>query len=218
VESVCEVAGGKGSTGSEEERKRVFRHWTDAAQVNLGQPDDGQYSEASSSFWRTMLGGIMSEGSEAIENSDWQRFNNQAMAWIEEFSSWVHDGREDVGFALSRTLLVATYSRYYFRAQGGGQGLCHPTVEAGDEVWVVDGSKVPFILRRAHLIIDEGKELRPQNAYGVDEDGHFGLESDFQPEDGPYVHYYLVCDCSKTSTDFMDGEAVSDNQQSIVLV
>jgi hypothetical protein len=111
--------------------------------------------------------------------------------------SEVRNSQEDVGFALSRTLLVATYGRCYFRAQGGGQGLCHPTVEAGDEVWVIDGSKVPFILRRAHLIIDEGEELRPQNAYGVDEDGHFGLESDFQSEYGPYVHYYLVCDCSK---------------------
>jgi hypothetical protein len=76
VEFVCEVAGGKGSTGSEEERKRVFRDWIDAAQVNLGQPDDGQYSNAASDFWRTILGGIMSEGSEAIENSDWRRFND----------------------------------------------------------------------------------------------------------------------------------------------
>jgi hypothetical protein len=56
VESVCEVAGGKGSTESEEERKRVFRDWIDAAQVNLGQPDDGRYSDAASSSGGPCLG------------------------------------------------------------------------------------------------------------------------------------------------------------------
>jgi hypothetical protein len=138
------------------------------------------------------------------------------MAWFERFSSWIHNGQEDVGFPLSRTFLVATYGRCYFRAQGGGQGLCHPTVEAGDEVWVIDGSKFPFILRRAHLTIDENKELRPRDTYGVDKDGGFGLKSDFEPEDDLYVHDYLVGDCYFDG--FKDGETVSDNQQSTVLV
>ena len=34
-----------------------------------------------------------------------------------------------------------------FVTKGGHTGLCDPRVQAGDEVWVLEGGRVPFILR-----------------------------------------------------------------------
>jgi hypothetical protein len=217
VASVCAVAGGKDSTKSVEERKSIFREWADAAQVDFEQsPNRNQYPDATLNFWRTLLGGVMSAGHESAESSDWRRFNNETIAWIENFSSWIQTSKEDLNFALDRTLLIATEGRCYFQAQDGGQGLCYPSVEAGDEVWVVDGSKLPFILRRVHLDSDESTELRSRDAYGVNEDGVYGLRSDFEPGDAPCTYYSFVGDCYFDG--FMDGEAVGDANKSIVLV
>jgi hypothetical protein len=81
---------------------------------------------------------------------------------------------------------------------------------------VIDGNKVLFILRRAHLTIDESKELRPREAYAVDKGGDFGRKSDFEPGDNTSFHYYLASDCYFDG--LLDGEAVCDKQQSIVLL
>ncbi|MBE3046757.1 HET domain-containing protein [Candidatus Bathyarchaeota archaeon] len=47
------------------------------------------------------------------------------------------------------TIITALVDRSLFVTEGGRVGLCLPHAKAGDEVWVVYGSKMPFVLRPA---------------------------------------------------------------------
>lgn len=127
----------------------------------------------------------------------------------------IRKGEPTKTFALDRTLLVATDARCYFRTDDGGQGLCHPNVKVGDQLWVLHGSNVPFVLRRAVLSDEEQAELRPRDAYGIDEDNSFGLNLNFVDDRRPYKHYYLIGDCYLDG--LMDGEA-AEGTDFVVLV
>jgi hypothetical protein len=199
------------------QRKMVLIEWIKAAKVDLGLPGKNQrYSDATSKFWRTILGGVMSVGNDSTEYSDWRRFENEAMAWIEPFLSWIHNDEIDLQFALDRTLLIAIDGRCYFQSEDGGQGLCYPTARSADEIWVVDGSKVPFILRPVHLSSVESAELRPGEAYGVNDEGVYGVKGDFEPEEDYHGYYELVGDCYFDG--YMHGEGIEDTKHPIVLV
>ncbi|KAK4445298.1 hypothetical protein QBC34DRAFT_384322 [Podospora aff. communis PSN243] len=49
--------------------------------------------------------------------------------------------------AYSRTLATALLDRTMYVTEGGRMGLCWPHAKAGDEVWILHGSKMPFVLR-----------------------------------------------------------------------
>jgi hypothetical protein len=72
---------------------------------------------------------------------------------------------------LALTIDIATYGRCYFQAASGDQGLCYPTTLTGDEIWVLDGDKVPFILRPT-LLIDE-ERTAPTPCYELIGDCYF---------------------------------------------
>jgi hypothetical protein len=108
--------------------------------------------------------------------------------------------------SLVPTLVASTRLRTYFRTQSGGHGLCYPTSEVGDQVWLVHGSTVPFVLR--YVCLDANVEeniLRPSRAYVMN--GETGLpiavRRDFVPEVKPAGHYQLIGDCYLDG--FMDG-------------
>jgi hypothetical protein len=206
-----------GSTAESAERQRkVLSSWMQASDIDFDRYlNDGQCSDDLLRFWRTVLGGVISAGEDNTDYSDWRRFTIEALAWLEPFLSWVRTGEPSQTFSLDRTLLVATDSRCFFKTDGGGQGLCHPGVEVGDQVWMIRGSNVPFILRRVVLSEEESAELRHRDAYFVGDDGVFGPRSDFIDERRPYEHYCLVGDCYFDG--FMDGEA-AEGADFVVLV
>jgi hypothetical protein len=108
--------------------------------------------------------------------------------------------------SLVPTLVASTRLRTYFRTQSGGHGLCYPTSEVGDQVWLVHGSTVPFVLRYVRLDANvEENILRPSRAYVMN--GETGLpiavRRDFVPEVKPAGHYQLIGDCYLDG--FMDG-------------
>jgi hypothetical protein len=217
VASVCAEIMGGGSEEDVQARKHVYKEWIDVSKVDLNHPGTDQpYSESATQFWRTILGGVMSAGKESTEYSDWRKFSVEATSWIENFLSWMRDGQTELHFALDRTLLIATDGRCYFRTEGGGQGLCYPSAKVGDEVWVIKGSKVPFVLRRVQLSDDERVELRPREAYGVDDEGVFGLKEDFEAGDETLGYCNLVGDCYFDGC--MHGEMAEDTTQPLVLV
>ncbi|KAK0658022.1 heterokaryon incompatibility protein-domain-containing protein [Cercophora newfieldiana] len=67
----------------------------------------------------------------------------------EDFHEFWADGDfkviEDIAY--SRTLATALLDRAMFVTEGGRMGLCWPHAKAGDEVWVLYGSKMPFVMR-----------------------------------------------------------------------
>ena len=46
-----------------------------------------------------------------------------------------------------KSVEAATYGRSMFRTEAGRIGLCLPESQVGDEVWVLHGGRVPFVLR-----------------------------------------------------------------------
>jgi hypothetical protein len=111
---------------------------------------------------------------------------------------------------------IAIDGRCYFRTEDGGQGLCYPSAQVGDEVWIVSGSNVPFILRRADLSDEEKSELQPREAYEV---GFYGVswhQDKLRGRETEHGHYSLVGDCYYDG--YMHGEGAQDLTHPIVLV
>lgn len=216
VAVICEKNRCGDSAESDEQQRKVLGSWMQASGVNFDRYSiEKQCSDEVLRFWTTILGGVMSAGQDQTEYSDWRRFTAEALVWLKPFLSFIRTGDQIRTFALNRTLLVATDARCYFKTDGGGQGLCHPNVKVGDQIWVLHGSKVPFVLRCAVLDDEERVELRPRDAYGVGEDDVFGLKPDFVDNRTPYEHYYLIGDCYLYGS--MDGEA-ADGESFVVLV
>jgi hypothetical protein len=176
----------------------------------------GRYTRSNEQIWRTMSGGILQYAS-SIEHVC-RRFNADDMKLLDLLISFF-----DIGIAPDLqgpigSLHRSAAMRTYCRTQDGGHGLCYPSCQAGDQVWVLHGSPVPFILRSVY--VDTGIEenvLRPQEAYTRDKNGVIiGVKESFEPRTG---HYQLIGDCYYDG--FMDGEGLDDDKfpaQSILLV
>jgi len=207
--------------------RNVFRKWMSSA-LNLSAVEISAYANIPSylyrepdkvmAFWRTMLGGYdMPVGTKGLA---WNlKFTPATIRWLEHFLIWVDDEDCVLNATLCHLISVITHGRCYFKAENDGQGLCYPHARVGDEIWVLDGGRVPFILRPAHLDQTERDALRPENA------NHFGFaegdESNGSQQSGKPIegYYQFIGDCYFDG--YMHGEAVRDSsisEQSIVLV
>jgi hypothetical protein len=215
---VGKVASISAATTDAEDRKSVLQDWIFDSKIDLSaRVADGDFPETTKKFWRTLLGGVMSAGNFSTLDSDWQLFDSKAMDWIVPFLAWIQTGDNGlVPFVLDRTLIVATDGRCYFQTLDGGQGLCYPRTEPEDEIWVIDGSKAPFILRRVHLDEQASAVLRPSDAYGSGVDGVYGLRDDYNDDDCCHDYYELVGDCYLDG--YMHGEVGESTTQHIVWV
>ena len=141
VAVICQKSHFEDSAESDEGQRKVLSSWMQASGVNFDRyPNELQCSDDVLRFWRTILGGFMSAGAavqDDMEYSDWRRFTAEALNWLDPFLSFIRKGEPTKTFALDRTLLVATDARCYFRTDDGGQGLCHPNVKVGDQLWVL---------------------------------------------------------------------------------
>jgi hypothetical protein len=165
--------------------RAVFRQWIsdalhwDGVDVSASTsafnsaPGDGSgYPDTSVRFWRTLLGGIgIMYGTEVFPSS-WTKFTPVAMYWRDNFFSWLRD-EGVLNHALQQIISLATYRRCYFRADGSGQGLYYSNTCVGDEVWVLEGGNVPFILRPTYLSKEEGQALRPLDENNFKDDEKF---------------------------------------------
>ena len=179
----------------------------------------GRHTELNERICRTILGGAI------IDVSGIRAFNSADMHLLDLLLSWLEGGNalDNKTLALDNmtlrsSLLLATNARTYFRSHNCGHGLCYPTCKPDDQVWVLHGAKVLFILRPVHVDMNvEENVLRPSKAYIRDETGSvIGVEPGFEPRTG---HYQLVGDCYYDG--FMYGEGLDDERfpvQSILLV
>jgi hypothetical protein len=183
-----------------------FKAWLDLAGFDFEAYAAGRHTRANVKIWRTLLSGVVGTTDARI----WRRFEEDDMKLLQPFVSFFETGipptfQNDLG-----SVQMSTGSRKYFRTRNGDHGLCYPTCEVGDQVWVLHGARLPFILRSVHVDTNlEENVLRPPEAYTRDEAGSIvGVEKEFGPRvDG---HYQLVGDCYFDG--FMDGEALDDRK------
>jgi len=169
-------------------------------------------------FWRTLLGGLDVSDGTVGKLGDFKKFTLATMHWLEDMLALLERHRE-LNAALLHIVCVVNEGRCYFKTENRGQGLCYPTTRLGDEVWVLYGGHVPFILRPAHLDEETKEALKPVDAEAFGGDEH--LESHEsrafeQPSEG---YYEFIGDCYFDG--YMHGEAVRDStirEESIVLV
>lgn len=119
--------------------------WAEMAGVSTSRGDcaPGSVEER---FWRTIVADTF------IDDND----NNARIptSLHPDLSSWhamvkgsVDQGREPLLSPFVFTLWSATSGRTFFKTKSGHMGLCYPHARPGDEVWVLAGGNVPFVLR-----------------------------------------------------------------------
>ncbi|KAI4909651.1 hypothetical protein J4E90_008350 [Alternaria incomplexa] len=169
-------------------------------------------------FWRTLLGGL--DIPVGTESHAWDlKFSPATMRWLEHFLVWVEGEECTIDATLCHMISVITHGRRYFKTGNNGQGLCYPHVRVEDEVWVLDGGNVPFILRPARLNKEEREALKPVDASDVGGDESDGSSGSHQSEKPIEGYYQFIGDCYFDG--YMHGEAIRDStmrEQSIVLV
>ncbi|CAI9637473.1 unnamed protein product [Alternaria burnsii] len=178
----------------------------------------GSYPDNFVRFWRTLLGGADIPQNSSIHPFHSTKFTTASMHRLDSFLSCV---RDDVDFdpSLTGTIVVATYMRRCFKTSNSGYGLCYPSARVGDEVWVLNGSRVPFILRPTYLNQKEREALKPLDEQAFRMDGKFLFKDDHQPGNAPEGYYEFIGDCYLDG--FMHGEAMQNDtfqEQTIVLV
>ena len=122
----------------------------------------------------------------------WRRADRRDYMREEFYAFWASGdfgAIEDAAYA--RTLATALLDRAMFVTEGGRIGLCWPHAKAGDEIWVLYGSKMPFVLRPVR-----------GNGKGEGEGGEGGA-------------YNMIGDCYLQGA--MDGEFVQRKGTSLII-
>jgi hypothetical protein len=209
----------QGGTTSEQRNqfKDTLKSWIKASQVDFGTAHNGQqHSDTMRRLWRILLGGVSWTGQDNKDLFLPRIFDDSAMSWVAPFLDSLRTRAPDEMPALYRALTIALHGRCYFQTEEGAQGLCYPTTKEGDQIWVINGSRVPFTIRCEQLSIEEAHELRPWDAYGVNEEGDWGVKANFVPEQSPCGYYSLIGDCYLDG--YMHGEGAVDATHPIILV
>ncbi|CAG5139348.1 uncharacterized protein ALTATR162_LOCUS470 [Alternaria atra] len=169
------------------------------------------------SLWRTLLGGTGIKAGIGFE--DWDKFVPTAISLLAEFLAWLREEIDQLSYTLNSSLFMSTHGRCYFKAENDDHGLCYPGTCIGDEVWVLDGGRVPFILRPAHLDRDGKQALRPLDEEAFRDYGRYEFREDRRSEMAPEGYYQFIGDCYFDGV--MNGEAVRNStfrEQTIILV
>jgi hypothetical protein len=136
-------------------------------------------------LWVTLCGGLISEANEVkrrIVSSDWDLFCKFRQK----------TAQDHLIFNSLRKMMV---NQSFFITENGFLGIGPPTTEPGDDVWILFGSRVPFV-------------LRPRAENG----------GDVPPRAADYKQYTFVGDCFVNR--IMDGQMLKDGtgkQETILL-
>jgi hypothetical protein len=99
------------------------------------------------SFYRTIVGDALSLSDHVTE-----RLVSNDMAalrvWLLGLFNALNAGVEPPMEAWLRSISPTIYGRAMLRTQRDHVGMGYSDAQAGDEIWVLHGGKVPFILRR----------------------------------------------------------------------
>jgi hypothetical protein len=182
------------TTISQVQFARIRKHRTTVStlqqwQAIIDHPNqkDNAYANTSTTrddaFWRTMVRDVYLNEKETrrASPSDYLLFNQYfEMIAFERLVSETLDWPK--AEKVMATVHTATYNHRFFVTEKGYFGLGNPDTQVGDQVWVLIGGKVPFVLRPV-----------------VDNDGMSSFDNSFR----------LIGDCYLHG--IMDGEAVANN-------
>ena len=126
---------------------KVLLSWTDIAKRADLSRDAVTDTIKSGIFWRVIQADVM-----LVDKRNCRRLNSDDVA-ITSMTSDTNGVRDFMGSSdrnmesKIRSIEAATYGRSMFRTEAGRLGLCLPESQVGDEVWVLHGGRVPFVLR-----------------------------------------------------------------------
>lgn len=99
------------------------------------------------SFWRTMVGGLIVKNNRQPGPYDIRPYESTDFKNVNEWLRWVIGGGERSNLMIESSTWAAIYGRSFFITKKGYMGLSYPGIQPEDEVWVLYGGRVPFILR-----------------------------------------------------------------------
>jgi hypothetical protein len=125
----------------------ILKNWHQIAGLNYQSHIYFTLNSNQEVFWRTVVGDAFPD----LENK-WKRFECSELKayerWISKFPfSENPRTRSPLSQIFLRAIWSAICGRAMFITEYGNVGLCEPTTRAGDEVWILHGGRVPFILR-----------------------------------------------------------------------
>lgn len=129
-------------------------------------------------FGRTMIGDLDRNGEQRVES----RATTDDVRNVYEF---LNDGDGDRDFV--STMMRNTANQVFFITKTGLLGLGPLDTRAGDEVWVLDGGNMPFVLRRRSSKPAESGEEKLDGGTGIHDGIHMD-EVDFDYGGKCYVH------------------------------
>ena len=127
--------------------RNVLKEWTDIANpLTTGQTYDDVVQR--DRYWRTVIADVVPT---SIGSSNWNRVptptDSTITACLADIAEHLRQGLEPPVSVAVQALWAATCSRAFFRTESGHVGLCFPHSKIGDEIWVLAGGRVPFVLR-----------------------------------------------------------------------
>jgi hypothetical protein len=100
-------------------------------------------------FSRVLCGEVVDDSGDDASGL-WRLVRNRDpdLPWNSQWSSFMNEGD---GWALPRkyrgAVNTAIAGRALYTTKAGRTGLSYPSIQPGDEIWAIDGSRIPFVLR-----------------------------------------------------------------------
>ncbi|KAJ4299584.1 hypothetical protein N0V90_004830 [Kalmusia sp. IMI 367209] len=178
--------------GGWQDVQEVLQDWLNIADIDISSLKSQAFflRPKSMSFWRTIVGDVVIENEQPprrLTQDDLEALRCWLGSLYEAKTTGTNPG------LLIPSMLAAIYGRAMFLTEQGYIGMCYPNSRVGDEVWILLGGRVPFVLRQIPQRENVGTVV--------------GMPT-----------RVLVGDCYLD--EFMDGEAIRDtrsNRQSLLI-
>jgi hypothetical protein len=128
--------------------KKVIQTWHGVAGIDFSDPmcQSSLTMQKQKTFWYTLMRGALYEG-----DRGWRKIADDDVkglyCWLSNMRESLRAGRDPLMTSWLKTMLYSIYDQAMFRTERDTIGICGPEGRPGDELWVLRGGNVPFILR-----------------------------------------------------------------------
>jgi hypothetical protein len=113
------------------------------------------YNSRGNDFWRTAVGDRLFETDHLLRRANEADLEG-LRRWLPMMLSAMKKGADPPLEAWLRTIISFIYERSMFLTEKSHLGLCYPACQPGDEIWILHGGRVPFILRPIDQSYEQG--------------------------------------------------------------
>ena len=129
----------------------TIKSWLQLAGLEAPNGLDELQTPRQKQFWRTLIVDAAFDSDPSDLKYVWRRTTDVDMhKYLETITKFLQlNSCPASGFkpALARIMVMACLGKAFFITREGDMGLCYPEAGIGDEVWVLNGGNVPFVLR-----------------------------------------------------------------------